>query len=146
MAELSFIAGRQHLELGNRLLIELCGCSTVDRVFVRLSVNQKIVIAAPLAQHRVSVIAVGVELPVDGYSGHELQQVEVIPPVDGKLRDLARRDSRAGGRRIRFQQGLLICAHVDHFSNISNFHLHIESQDPIERHLDICGTGSKACV
>ena len=85
-------------------------------------------------------------MPVDGYSGNELQQIEIVSPVNGQLDDLSRGDGGAGGGRIRFQQGLRLRAHVDHFSNISDFHLHVDSQDKIERQFDICGAGSKACL
>src|SRR5436190_2407554 len=82
LSELSLITGRQHLKLGNRLLIELRSRPAINGIFVWLSVNQEIVVAATFAQHRISVITAGVGLAVDGYAGHELQQAEVVSPVD----------------------------------------------------------------
>src|SRR5687768_4131157 len=102
LSELGLITGRQNLKLRNCLLVELCGRPAVDGVLVRLSIDEKIVIAAALAQHRVGVVSRG--LPVDGDSRHELQEVQVVTPVDGQVLDLLRSDGRARGRRIRLQQ------------------------------------------
>ena len=101
LSELGFVAGRQHLKLGNRFLIKLRGRPAVNGVFVRVSINEKIVIAAPLAQHRRRGIAGGVGLPVDSDSGHELQQVKVVTPVDWQVLDLLRSDGQTRGRCVR---------------------------------------------
>src|SRR5262245_38842492 len=87
LSEFSLKPCRQHLKLCNRLLIKLRRGAASDGIFVRLSVNKIIVIAAPLAQHRVRVIAAGISLPVDGYSRDKLYQIEVVSPVDGQLQD-----------------------------------------------------------
>ena len=81
LSELGLITGRQNLKLRNCLLVKLCGRPAVDGVLIRLSIDEKIVIAASLAQHRVGVVATG--LPVDGDSRHELQKVEIATPVHG---------------------------------------------------------------
>ena len=87
LSKLGLIAGRQNLKLGDCLLVKLCGRPAADGVFVRLSIDEEIVIAASLAKHRVGVVASG--LPVDGDSRHELQEVEVVSPIDGQVLDLA---------------------------------------------------------
>jgi len=86
LSKLGLVAGRENLKLGNCLLVKLCGGPAVDSVLVRLSIDEKIVIAASLTQYPVRVIATG--LPVDGDSRHELQEVEVVTPVNGQVLDL----------------------------------------------------------
>ena len=133
LPELRLVAARQHLELGNRFLIELLRRSAVDGVLVRLPVNQKIVVAAPLAQHRIGSVAIRIGLPVDGHAGHELQQVEVVPAVDRQLGDLARRDGRArrGGRWIERRR-----AHGDGLLHAADLQRHVEGDDAVERHVE----------
>src|SRR5262252_4520176 len=97
LSELSLIAGRQHLELRNRLLIELRRRAAIHRVLVWLAVDHEIVISGPLAEHRCGVVATDVGLAVDDRSGHELHQVEIVAPVDRHILNLAR-SNRPSGR------------------------------------------------
>src|SRR5687768_17852665 len=94
LSELGLITGRQNLKLRNCLLVELCGRPAVDGVLVRLSIDEKIVIAAALAQHRVGVVASG--LPVDSDSRYELHQIKVVTTVDRHVQNLPRRDVGPG--------------------------------------------------
>src|SRR6185369_14741562 len=143
-AELSFVAGRQHLKLGDRLLVKLRGGSAFDGVFVRVSVNQEIVISTTLAKHRISVIASRVGLPVDGYAGNELQQVQVVAAVDGEFGDLARRDGCAGGGSVALQQRHRISVDVYYGSDASDFQFDVEGYHAVERQLDVGGHRIKA--
>ena len=98
LPELRLVAARQHLKLGDGLLIELLRRSAVDGVLVRLPVDQEIVVPAPLTQHRIGPVAVRIDLAVDGHAGHELQEIEVVPAVDRRFGDLARSNRRARRR------------------------------------------------
>ena len=94
LSKLGLIAGRQNLKFRNCLLVEL-GCRpAVNGVLVRLSIDEKIVITAALAQHRVGVVAS--RLPVDGDSRHELHQIKVVTTVYRHVQNLPRRDVGAG--------------------------------------------------
>ncbi len=56
LAEFGLVTGCQHLEFGDRLLVELSRGAAVYRILVRLPVDKKIVVAAALAQDRVCVV------------------------------------------------------------------------------------------
>src|SRR6266536_5225239 len=75
LSEFGFESGRQHLKLGDGLLIKLGRGSAIDGIFVRLSVNEEIVIATSFAQNRIRIVSS--RLPIDRDSGHALHQVEV---------------------------------------------------------------------
>ena len=70
---------------------------TVNRtgVLIRLSVNKEIVIAASFAEDRIGIIAGG--LPVDGYPGDKLKQIQVFAPIYRQILYLRRSYRRTGG-------------------------------------------------
>src|SRR6185436_2847871 len=111
LSKLGLVAGRENLKLGNCLLVKLCGGPAVDSVLVRLSIDEKIVITASLAQHRVGVVAGG--LPVDSDSRHELHQIKVVTTVDRHVQNLSRHDRRSSRGRRRINQQLSVCGDID---------------------------------
>jgi hypothetical protein len=52
LSKLSPETGGQHLELGDRLLIELRSSATADSVFVRVTIDQKVIVARSFSKHR----------------------------------------------------------------------------------------------
>ncbi len=143
LSEFGFVAGRQHLKFGNRFLIKLRRRTAVDGIFVRVSVNKEIVIAAAFAENRIGIIAV--RLPIDGNARNKLEQIEIVAPVDRQLDNLPRRNRQAGSSRIFIQQGCFVC-HGNYFRSVSHLQTHIKSQGAIERQLEVRSAGGKACL
>ncbi|MCG3161294.1 MAG: hypothetical protein JMDDDDMK_02445 [Acidobacteria bacterium] len=134
MAELGFVAGRQHLKFGDRLLVELRRRAARQRVFVRHPVNQVIGVAAAISEHRRGLIAVRIGLPVERDAGHELEQVEVVAPIDRQLDDLARRNRAARARCVRFEQRRF-ASYRHRVADRPCFERDIEGDSAVERHL-----------
>ena len=137
LSKLGFVSGCQNLKFRDRFLVKLrCG-PAINRIFVRMSVNEEIGVAAAFAQNRRRIITLRVGLPIDRDSGHQLQQVEIISATDGQVLNLLRSDSQAGGRRIRIEQRQ-VTRDVDNCSySTSNLQTDIEGYDSIERQLNI---------
>ncbi len=99
LSKFSFITGRQHLKLGDCLLIKLGGSSTINRVLVWLAIDHEVIVSRSLAKHRRGIVGALVRLPIDNDARHQFQQVEVITPIDWHVLYLSWRNRSARRRR-----------------------------------------------
>src|ERR687895_798048 len=83
LTKLSFVSCGQHLKLCNRLLVELRRSTAGKGVLVRLTVDEKTIVAGSFAENGRGIVAADVRLAIHHDAGNELQQVEVVAPVDG---------------------------------------------------------------
>src|SRR5216683_5102184 len=96
MSELCFVPRGQHLELEDRILIKRCGRSTINSVTVWHAINEKNGVSASLTKDGDSAVGSFVDSPVDRNTWNQLEQVEIVTPIDRHLLDLLRQDGGAG--------------------------------------------------
>ena len=95
MAELGLVSGSDDLELRDRVLIELRRRAAAQFVLIGKTINQEPGVVGALTQDRRGVVAIEIGLAVDGHAGDQLHQVQIIPPVDGHVHNLAGNDGCA---------------------------------------------------
>src|SRR3982074_2259715 len=98
MPKLCFVAGCQHLELQDRVLIKRCSGAAIESIAVWHSINEEHRVPTSLAKDGHGSVCAGINLSVKRDTGNQLQQIEIIASIDGHPFNLLRQNRSSGGR------------------------------------------------
>ena len=105
MSKLCFVTRRQHLKLQDGILIKWRRGPAINPVVVWHAVNQEDSVSASLPQDWHGAVCSRISLSADRNARDQLQQVEIVAPIDGHLLDLLRQDSGPGRGTSSLKQG-----------------------------------------